>query len=1069
LRLKLTYYIFIISCIIFNSYNSVYSQYYTGSNIQFGQNRVQYNTFFWQSYNFERFKVHFSDGGQKHAVYTAKAAHKYLKELEKFFDYETTEKIHFIVYNSLSKFRQSNIGLTSNINSNIGGTTKIGKNKIFLYYEGDHEKFNRQIKAGLAELLINRILVGDNWRQSLKNASILHVPDWFKQGLIKYLEGPWTTEIDNEVKDLVLDGKIENFNKLNNNEQIIAGRAIWNYIEQVYGAKMIPNLLYMTKVSNNIETGFIFVLGSTLANFTNDFVKFYKQRYSVDKLDRNIPKFEEIKIKSRKNRIYRQFKISPNGKYAAYTTNKLGQYKVFVYDIQKNKTRRIAKGNYKLNRIPDYSQPNLAWHPTSKVLAFIEDKKGDLILNLYDINDKKKNKKKLLHIEKVLSLEYSKSGKDMIFSAVKEGQTDIYLYNVIGNSQKQLTNDLYDDLHPSFISNNRIIFSSNREDNTNKRSSNISIITNDFDIYVMNIYNKSKLDRITNTPFANEKFPTSYNGKSYTYLSDKNGIYNRYISAYDSTISHIDTSIHYRYFSTEHYLSNYHRNILELNHHSIKDFSTLYKINGKYHFFISSIKDESIFNDKISNTTFVKAITKAKKSKKPTKINVNKKEQNDDNNLLDINNYVFEKELNIEKNISKQKDTTKVPHTSNKNTSYELPTQKIYKVNFSIEEITMQLNPIFNNQSYPRFSGSGFQNSGFDSFTLISAFDVFEDYRITGGLKGPIQIDNTGYVLTYENLKSRLDKKYLLSRQSYQQLNDDFDIQKIVSYDVKYILSYPFSEVNRLQLSNHVRYDRKVTLSTEPNTLLQDNENFYLAGAVLEFVHDETRPIALNIQLGTKYKLWAEAYKDISTQNSDFFVLGFDLRHYQKIHRNIIFASRFAASTSFGSQRLIYYMGGVDSWMWAKFDQSILPDPSQNYQFQTIATPLRGFFQNARNGNSFIALNNELRIPLISYFSATPLKSEFLENFMLMGFGDMGTAWTGLNPYSTENSFNTREINGHNYTITIKNQKEPVIYGYGFGLRSKLFGYYVRFDWAWGIDDGVTMPSVKYLSLSLDF
>ena len=87
----------------------------------------------------------------------------------------------------------------------------------------------------------------------------------------------YTTNIDNEVKDLVLNGKIENFNKLDKTEQVIAGRAIWNYINEVYGAKMIPNILYMTKASNNVETGFIFVLGTTLANFTSNFVKFYKQ------------------------------------------------------------------------------------------------------------------------------------------------------------------------------------------------------------------------------------------------------------------------------------------------------------------------------------------------------------------------------------------------------------------------------------------------------------------------------------------------------------------------------------------------------------------------------------------------------------------------------------------------------------------------------------------------------------------------------------------------------------------------------------------------------------------------
>ena len=34
----------------------------------------------------------------------------------------------------------------------------------------------------------------------------------------------------------------------------------------------------------------------------------------------------------------------------------------------------------------------------------------------------------------------------------------------------------------------------------------------------------------------------------------------------------------------------------------------------------------------------------------------------------------------------------------------------------------------------------GFKNAGFDGFTLIQAKDVFEDYRITGGFKGPVQI-----------------------------------------------------------------------------------------------------------------------------------------------------------------------------------------------------------------------------------------------------------------------------------------------------------------------------------------
>ena len=183
----------------------------------------------------------------------------------------------------------------------------------------------------------------------------------------------------------------------------------------------------------------------------------------------------------------------------------------------------------------------------------------------------------------------------------------------------------------------------------------------------------------------------------------------------------------------------------------------------------------------------------------------------------------------------------------------------------------------------------------------------------------------------------------------------------------------------------------------------------------------------------------------------------------------MVWANRVAGSTSFGNRKLVYYLGGVDNWLMPKFDNSIQIDPNNNYFFQTIATPVRGFFQNARNGNSFAVINSELRIPIIKMLTWKPMKSDFAENFMIVGFADAGASWTGVDPYSAENSFNTTIVRDGNLLITIENQKEPIIYGYGFGLRSRLFGYYVRFDWSWGVDDGVLLPSVKYLSLSMDF
>ncbi|MBG16685.1 MAG: hypothetical protein CL853_10075 [Crocinitomicaceae bacterium] len=1062
--------IFLLTCLLAKT------QYYSGSDIEFGQNRVQYNSFFWQSYDFERFKIYFQQSGRKHAIYTAKTAHKHLQELEKFLDYETNEKIHFVVFNTQSEFRQSNIGLeTNNITSNIGGTARIEGNKIFIYYEGDHIKLNNQIRTGLSQLLVTRILYGDNWKQSIKNASLLNVPEWFSKGIVSYLGEPWSTTTDNEVKNKILSGRYDKFSHLTGEQARLAGKTIWNYIDEVYGPRMIPNILYMTRVSKNIESGFIYVLGVNLSKLSDDFVNYYKKRYLSDIEGRIDPQFTQLSIRSRKKRVYQQFKVSPNQKYCSFTTNQLGQYKVFLYEIEKKKKRKIAKGSHKLNRIPDYSFPNLAWHPNGKVLAFIEEKKGNLVLNLYNTETRKKTKRTLLNIEKVLSMEYSKKGNKIIFSAVSSGQTDLYLYNILGNSQLQITNDLYDDLYPSFTTENTVIFSSNRPDDTLRSSGKIRTINDDLDIYLISVTGEKTLKSLTNTPIIDEKHPYSYDSKHYTYISNNNGIYNRYIAYKDSSISYIDTAIHYNYFNVTDRLSNYPNDVLELSHSGKNShFSLLMKENDRYKFFIGSAEKDLIFEDKLRPTSFMEYLN-LNSSENPSKneLTISKDIQDAEDGIVNINNYLFDDEIKEtiknENSVVQDSLLNTNPKKEEKKETFALPRQDIYKVNFTVDKVLMQLNPTFNNQSYQRISENGFQNAGLDGFSIINAKDVFEDYRIIGGFKGPIQINNTGYLLIYENLKSRLDKRYLISRQTYQQLYNNFQVKKTTTYDFKHNLKFPFSEVASLRLTNHLRFDHTVTSSTEPLTLIAENENHYLGGLLLEYVYDATRQIGLNIQNGTKFKLWGEAYRELNVNETDFFVVGFDFRNYQKIHRNIVFASRFALSSSFGSQRLLYYMGGVDNWLWAQYDGSIIPDPNQNYQFQTIATPMRGFFQNARNGNTFAAINNELRIPLFSYFSPKPLRSDFLENFMVIGFNDIGTAWTGVNPYSESNSFNTTQINGHNYTITLQNQKEPIIYGYGFGLRSRILGYYVRFDWAWGVNDGVIMPSIKHLSLSLDF
>ena len=204
--------------------------------------------------------------------------------------------------------------------------------------------------------------------------------------------------------------------------------------------------------------------------------------------------------------------------------------------------------------------------------------------------------------------------------------------------------------------------------------------------------------------------------------------------------------------------------------------------------------------------------------------------------------------------------------------------------------------------------------------------------------------------------------------------------------------------------------------------------------------------------------------------------VGFDARYYLKIYKCIIWANRISGAASFGTSRMLYYMGGLDNWLstGSKFDYNTPIDQKNNYAFQTLATPLRGFIQNARNGDKYLMVNSELRIPLFSALKNGNIKSEIIRNFEIIGFFDAGTAWEGISPFSSSNPLFSETIpnttDNPSVIVNLHQYKSPVIMGFGPGLRTSLLGYFIKLDAAWSYDTGVvSQKPTYYLSIGLDF
>jgi hypothetical protein len=331
-------------------------------------------------------------------------------------------------------------------------------------------------------------------------------------------------------------------------------------------------------------------------------------------------------------------------------------------------------------------------------------------------------------------------------------------------------------------------------------------------------------------------------------------------------------------------------------------------------------------------------------------------------------------------------------------------------------------------------------------------------------------------------LKKRLDYSLIYYRKTEvgdaQVTDNPSDIlgAKSVSNLYQGVVKFPFDRVKSVRMMFGVRTDKIILRPTgiarlDTIALKHGDFNKQTYGLVrLEYVHDNTIQKAMNILNGLRYKIfmdWSAQINDVTNSDGRYtYNVGFDARHYYPIFRNFIWAVRGAGDFSWGNQKILYYLGGVDGWMFPKYNQFPVPqDP--DYAYQSLAVNLRGFRQNTANGNNALVINSELRFPVFSTLFNKPINNAFLRNFQLVQFFDFGTAWNG--------NYDKIERPSVTYgqqpvSVVIKaGGIGPFAGGYGFGARSTLLGYFLRFDAGWEMNGFFKGKPVLHVAMGIDF
>lgn len=1063
---------------------------------KFGKNRIQYKKFTWRNLSTFNFDIYYYDNGSRLANFATRYLESEFDEITDILGYTPYFKAKIFIYNSITDLQQSNVGIDDD-NVITGGQTDFFKSQVEIPYTGNEVDFKIELRKGIALMLIREMMFGGSLKDMLQSSYLGKFSEWFLLGAAAYVAEGWSEEMDDHLRDLLNNRKLKKPNLLSGDDAVLVGQSIWNFIAEEYGAANISNILNLARIIRNERNSIGSSLGIRYKSFLDRWEEYYRIMGQEVLANTEDAAYDfKLRKRNRKGFEFNELKISPDGTKIAYSENFNGKYCVIVQNLLTKKRRVLLRYGYKaINQRYDDNIPLLAWRDNNN-LGIMLAKKGETKLSVYNLKKKKSYERIWYFFNHVSGFDFSDDGNRIILSAdrtgqvnFKTGQNDVFVFDLETTTLEQVTDDWFDDLDPEFLPNSNLAFtfSSNRTDDTLRSTlltdrGNFNLELNNYDIFIYNpLLSSTRVQRLTDSP-AKDLKPRVYDNNTILYLNQEQGI---------SQLHKVDIKT-----GKNQALSNYNQSMRRFDMNRIEN-GLAFLMLKKGRLFPYYDKDFNLNNN--ATTNFITGRMKILGGRNPesrvitprktpenftdsSEVVPPSNQQDYQEDEIDTDNYEFDQDIVQEKQsgLDKAREEMQdiVDQTAEEKVKVVGPYD--YEPRFRTENVvtSVQIDPL---------RGWGFLMN-------LTTSDLLENHKIRGGFFLVTDLKSSDFFAEYQYYGHRLDYKLRFDRKTIFLNNSDLT-QRYTQNKASTTISYPIRNTSRISITPF--YTSTLWTSLDLGFIPLRNHRIHYAGARVEYVYDNTILNGQNMIAGTRIKIAYENYQSvvfnkgfkdqiadrigIKADDLSFDKLSVDIRNYTKIHRDLIFAVRIAYGRFGGNAPKNFLLGGMDNWLFNQTDDgggdvnplaTAFNQDNSDLLFTEFVTNLRGFNYNKIAGENFFLANLELRFPIIKYLFGKRVNSNFLKNLQLVGFYDVGSAWTGISPFNRENSINTRNIfqPGAPFTATVNDFKNPWLAGYGAGLRTVLLGYYLKLDVAWGIEDFIVADKPKfYLTFGYDF
>ncbi len=496
----------------------------------FGQNKPIYKKFKYDVYQTPHFEIYHYFKNDTLINRLAQASDKWYNMHFQVFRDSIKDKNPILFYANQADFQQTT-AIQGSIGIGTGGVTEALKNRVVLpvtetWAQTDHVLGHELVHAFQYHSLIH----GDSTNLN----SVRNLPLWMVEGMSEYLSigsNDYQTAI--WMRDAVLNNKFPTLEEMTRDMNSFFpyrwGHAFWAFIGRTFGDSLI-NPIFRETAKRGYDIALRRYVGIDEKSFSSIwkqvFTEFYKEQMkdSVEEPSGKLTIFEK-----NAGQMNISPSISPDGRYLAfYSERDLFSIDLYMANAATGKIIRKLSSVVHENEIDalNFIESAGTWSPDSRQFAFIGFSKGRNVLIIVDVLDGKLVKE--FTIPGVPSFNYpawSPTGESIVVSGLVEGKNDLFLYNLKNGKVKQLTNDFWCNIHPSWSADGRyIVYSTDEPSASNSMYSSPKgyyLATLDVNNGTKNIYYFFPDADNLNPQFSSD-------GKKIFFLSNSDGFRNLY-------------------------------------------------------------------------------------------------------------------------------------------------------------------------------------------------------------------------------------------------------------------------------------------------------------------------------------------------------------------------------------------------------------------------------------------------------------------------------------------------------------------------------------------------------------